>query len=99
VGNSNELAPQARAEAHFGLWAIVKAPLLLGADLRNLQQVALDVLRNDEVIAVNQDGLGVAGDLICEHGPVQVRTPGLRAHYLGPEWQCPAALCCRALPP
>jgi len=47
--------------AHFSLWALVKAPLILGNDLRNMAGHTLEVLTNKEVIAVNQDKLGKQG--------------------------------------
>jgi alpha-galactosidase len=72
VGNSVEMASEGRARAHFALWAIVKAPLMIGADLRYLQKTDLDVYKAEEVIAVNQDALGIAGDLIFTHGSLQV---------------------------
>jgi hypothetical protein len=72
VGNSPDVASQQRAESHFGLWAIVKAPLLIGADLRQIDKVSLDVLKSQEVIAVNQDALGVAADVIYMRGDVQI---------------------------
>mmetsp|Transcript_11199 Transcript_11199/g.28718 ORF Transcript_11199/g.28718 Transcript_11199/m.28718 type:complete len:497 (-) Transcript_11199:255-1745(-) len=49
---------------HFVLWALMKAPLLIGADLRNISQHALDLLSNKDIIAVNQDPLGVQGRLV-----------------------------------
>lgn len=61
-----------RSRAHFGLWALLKAPLLIGADLRRIGEAHLNVLLDKEVIMINQDGLGVAGDLIYTHGAVQV---------------------------
>ncbi|KAJ9669621.1 hypothetical protein H2201_000004 [Coniosporium apollinis] len=44
--------------AHFSLWAAVKSPLLIGADLRHLDAKTLTILNNPAVIAVNQDPLG-----------------------------------------
>lgn len=45
---------------------------MVSADLRQIQQQSLDVLRAAEVIAVNQDAMGVAGDLIWKQGPYEV---------------------------
>ena len=45
--------------AHFSLWAALKSPLQLGNDPRNMTQETLAILGNDEVLAVNQDPLGV----------------------------------------
>ena len=46
---------------HFSLWCLMKAPLLIGCDLRNISKDTLEILTNSEVIAVNQDPLGVQG--------------------------------------
>jgi len=47
--------------AHYSLWALVKAPLILGNDLRNMTDDVLQILKNKEVIAVSQDKLGRQG--------------------------------------
>jgi alpha-galactosidase len=44
-------------EAHFSMWAALKSPLLIGADLRELSAQTLSILNNPAVIAVNQDSL------------------------------------------
>lgn len=44
---------------HFGLWSIMKAPLLLSADLPELHSSVFNLMANPEVIAVNQDPLGI----------------------------------------
>ena len=46
---------------HFSLWAITKAPLIIGCDVTNMTASTLKILTNAEVIAVNQDPLGVQG--------------------------------------
>ena len=46
---------------HFSLWAISKAPLLIGCDVSKMSAATLSTLTNPEVIAVNQDPLGVQG--------------------------------------
>lgn len=46
---------------HFTLWALVKAPLIIGSDLTNITAAALTILRNTELIAINQDSLGIQG--------------------------------------
>ncbi|MBE0534316.1 MAG: NPCBM/NEW2 domain-containing protein [Phycisphaerae bacterium] len=52
---------------HLSLWCLLSSPLLLGCDLAALDAFTLNLLTNDEVLAVNQDALGiqavqVAGD-------------------------------------
>jgi alpha-galactosidase len=39
----------------------MKAPLLLGNDLRQMENSTLEIISNSEVIALNQDPLGVQG--------------------------------------
>ncbi|HEY8458625.1 MAG TPA: NPCBM/NEW2 domain-containing protein [Actinopolymorphaceae bacterium] len=48
-------------QTHFSIWAMAAAPLLAGNDLRHMSEQTLEILTNREVIAVDQDPLGVAG--------------------------------------
>ena len=48
-------------KTHFNLWAISKAPLLIGCDITKMKEEIKDILTNPEVIAVNQDALGEQG--------------------------------------
>lgn len=50
--------------SYFSLWAISKAPLLIGGDLTKMSQTTLNIYLNSEVIAVNQDPLGIQGKKI-----------------------------------
>ncbi|HOX76580.1 MAG TPA: NPCBM/NEW2 domain-containing protein [Bacteroidales bacterium] len=43
---------------HISLWCLLSAPLLIGCDLSQLDEFTLNLLTNDEVLAVNQDELG-----------------------------------------
>ena len=47
--------------AHFSLWAMMAAPLIAGNDLRNMSPETIAILTNKEVIAIDQDSLGVQG--------------------------------------
>jgi hypothetical protein len=58
--------------AHFALWALLKSPLFVAADLRQLSPASLATLTAREVIALNQDPLGVPGDLVWKQGPKEV---------------------------
>ena len=51
--------------AHFSLWSISKAPLLIGCDVSKMSAATLATLTNPEVIAVNQDPLGVQGKKVA----------------------------------
>ncbi|TPX48628.1 alpha-galactosidase [Synchytrium endobioticum] len=56
IGNGNMTFDEYRS--HFTLWAALKAPLLIGSDIRALSQDYIEMLSNPEIIAVNQDPLG-----------------------------------------
>lgn len=42
-------------KTHFALWVMAKAPLIIGCDLSLASQDSLDILMNQDLIAVNQD--------------------------------------------
>lgn len=64
----------AEQQSHFALWALMKSPLIIGADLRLITPEQIDILTNPEVVAINQDPLGVPGDLILKEGSDEVLT-------------------------
>jgi len=43
------------------MWAQMAAPLIIGSDPRKLPRSMIDTLRNPEIIAVDQDRLGIQG--------------------------------------
>ncbi len=45
--------------AHFGLWCIMSSPLLIGCNLEEMPESSLELLKNRELIALNQDPLGL----------------------------------------
>lgn len=49
---------------HLSLWSLQAAPLIIGCAMDKLDKWTLDILKNDEVLAVNQDFPGRAGDRI-----------------------------------
>ncbi|XP_030551033.1 alpha-galactosidase 1-like [Rhodamnia argentea] len=57
---------------HFSIWAISKAPLLLGCDIRNLDKDTAEIISNKEVIAVNQDSLGIQAKKVRSEGDQEV---------------------------
>ncbi|XP_042405073.1 alpha-galactosidase-like [Zingiber officinale] len=57
---------------HFSLWALAKAPLIIGCDVRTLTKEIKDIIGNEEVIAVNQDPLGVQGKKVMKDGNLEV---------------------------
>ena len=67
VGNGGMNADQYRTQ--MSLWSILAAPLLAGNDLNKMDETTKSILLNKEVIAVDQDKLGVQGHRV---GPPQV---------------------------
>ena len=70
VGNEGLTVPENRA--HFSLWAMLAAPLMAGNDLRNMSPEIRDILLNREVIAVDQDPLGVQARKVRDSGDLEI---------------------------
>jgi alpha-galactosidase len=69
VGNSdNGGGPVTDVEnqSHFSLWAIMSSPLIAGNNLSNMSENTRTILTNQEIIALNQDALGLQGVRIGE---------------------------------
>jgi len=45
---------------HISLWALQAAPMLIGADMAQIDDWTVDLLGNGDVLAINQDALGKA---------------------------------------
>ena len=58
--------------AHFTMWCMMASPLILGNDLRNMKQETLDIITNKEMIAIDQDTLGVQGWHYCDRDGLQL---------------------------
>jgi len=57
---------------HISLWCLLSAPLLIGCDMTQLDAFTLNLLENDEVIAVDQDVLGKQATTIAHEGTTRV---------------------------
>jgi alpha-galactosidase len=57
---------------HLSLWALLSAPLLIGCDLERLDDFTMNLLTNDEVIAIDQDALGHQACRVVMTDSVQV---------------------------
>ena len=42
-------------KTHFSIWAFLGSPLMIGCDIRDMNQATKDILTNKEMIAINQD--------------------------------------------
>uniref|UniRef100_A0A453KJ84 Alpha-galactosidase n=1 Tax=Aegilops tauschii subsp. strangulata TaxID=200361 RepID=A0A453KJ84_AEGTS len=70
VGNGGMTIEEYRS--HFSIWALVKAPLILGCDVSSMTPETKDIISNQNVIAVNQDKLGVQGRKVQQDGELEV---------------------------
>ena len=46
-------------KTHFGMWCIMSSPLLIGCDMNDIKGNALELMQNRELIALNQNNLGL----------------------------------------
>jgi alpha-galactosidase len=60
------------ARAQLSMWAMLAAPLIIGSDPRVLSPAAIRLLENPQVIAVDQDPLGIQGTVAQRRGATQV---------------------------
>ena len=44
---------------HFGMWCIMSSPLLIGCNMNDINETARNLLRNRDLIDINQDSLGL----------------------------------------
>ncbi|MEU3294355.1 alpha-galactosidase [Streptomyces longwoodensis] len=75
VGNGGMTDTEYRT--HFSLWAQMAAPLLIGSDIRTASPATLTILKNKDVIAVDQDPLGKQGTVVSASGGLVVMTKQL----------------------
>lgn len=61
-----------QARAQMAVWSIMASPLIMSNDLRTVKPEYRDILLSKEVIAVNQDPLGLAGLRISKKGNNEV---------------------------
>ncbi|WP_260600041.1 NPCBM/NEW2 domain-containing protein [Sphingomonas endolithica] len=60
------------ARSHFALWAIINAPLFIGYDLRNAPASLMNIWRNADIVAVNQDPGGHQGVIAYASDDAQI---------------------------
>ncbi|CAI4061311.1 hypothetical protein SKDZ_07G0040 [Saccharomyces kudriavzevii ZP591] len=54
-------------KAHFSMWAMVKSPLIIGADVNNLRASSYSIYTQASVIAINQDPEGAPATRVWKH--------------------------------
>lgn len=59
-------------ETHFAMWCMMSSPLLIGCDLRKIPESSLKLITNDELIALDQDPLGLQARVVQRKGGAYV---------------------------
>jgi alpha-galactosidase len=70
VGNGGMTKEEYRT--HFSMWAMWSAPLLAGNDLEHMTADTREILLNKEVIAIDQDTLGLQARRVKKVGDLEV---------------------------
>lgn len=70
VGNGGMTDTEYRA--HFSMWSMLASPLIAGNDLTKMTEATKEILLNKEVIAINQDPLGVQASKLRDDGDEEV---------------------------
>jgi len=61
-------------QTHMSLWCLACSPLMIGCDVRKLTPDTASLLMNREVLAVNQDPLGIPGRRVKQIGCCEIWT-------------------------
>ncbi|MDX1283569.1 MAG: glycoside hydrolase family 27 protein [Draconibacterium sp.] len=70
VGNGNLTLAENRA--HFSLWCILAAPLFLGNDIAAMNEEILEIITNEELIALNQDPLCKQAEKVYDKNGIEI---------------------------
>ena len=57
---------------HISLWCLLSAPLLIGCDMEQFDAFTLNLLSNDEVLALDQDALGKEAQTVLKIDKVSI---------------------------
>ncbi|MER5642972.1 lectin [Streptosporangium sp. NPDC002524] len=58
--------------SHFALWAMMASPLIAGNDVRNMDAATQTIMKNQNLIAINQDTLGLQATQVGNDGTRRV---------------------------
>ena len=70
VGNGGMTDDEYRT--HMGIWAMLRAPLLAGNDIRTMSDSTKAILMNRDVIAIDQDAAGKPARLLKKEGDTEI---------------------------
>lgn len=64
--------PLNEEQVHMGMWCIQSSPLLVGCDMTKIPEQSLELMKNKELIAINQDCLGLQAYIVSHVGDAYV---------------------------
>lgn len=76
VGNNGLSYEEQRSQ--MTMWSIMAAPIMISSDVRNMSNETKELYLNKDMIAINQDSLGVQGHRISDVDGKQVWTKPLK---------------------
>ena len=57
-------------QTHFAMWCMMSSPLLIGCDVSTIKESALKLLSNEDLIAIDQDSLGLQASVVKNNNGV-----------------------------
>ncbi|MCX6282632.1 MAG: glycoside hydrolase family 27 protein [Bacteroidetes bacterium] len=70
VGNG-VLSPD-EEKLHISMWSMFSSPLMAGNDLRTMSKETVSILTNNEVLAIDQDKLGISAIRWMKYGDLEI---------------------------
>ena len=68
-------------KTHFGMWCIMSSPLLIGCDMNDIKGNALELMQNKELIALNQNTLGLQAYVVSHENGGYVLVKDVEEKY------------------
>ena len=68
-------------KTHFGMWCIMSSPLLIGCDMNDIKGNALELMQNKELIALNQNNLGLQAYVVKRENGAYVLVKDVEEKY------------------
>ena len=69
---------------HMAYWCIASSPLLIGCDMTTIPEYSLNLLKNADLLAMNQDKLGLGAPVVQREGEVYVVAKDMKK-LMGPK--------------
>jgi alpha-galactosidase len=61
-------------QTHMSMWVMACSPLMIGCDIRKMESDTASLLMNREVLAINQDSLGIPASRVKQIGTSEIWT-------------------------